>query len=163
MSELRQYELVYVVSPGLEEDGVTELHAQVEKIVSDLGGRIEKTENLGRRRLAYEIGKHRDGTYVVDLIEAPGEIVKELDRKMKVLESVLRHLVVRVDEDIRKSNRARQIRQTRRQRRLGLSEVVPVDGPAVQEVPPPPAESKVVDPPVPDVVETGAGADKVGV
>ena len=150
MPESRQYELVYVVSPEVGEDGVTELHAQVETIVSDLGGRIEKTENWGRRRLAYEIGKHRDGTYVVDLIEAPGEIVKELDRKLRVLDSVLRHLVVRVDEDLRKADRARQRRQTRRQRRRGSSAVVPIEVPAAQEAAPPPA---------PDAVETGLAPD----
>ena len=121
MPESRQYELVYVVSPEVGEEGVTELHAQIETIVSDLGGTIEKTENWGRRRLAYEIDKHREGTYVVDLIEGPGELVKELDRKLKVLDSVLRHLVVRVDEDLRKADRARQRRQTRRQRRRGSS------------------------------------------
>ena len=117
MPESRQYELVYVISPEVGEDGVTDLHTQVETIIKDLGGRIEKTENWGRRRLAYEIGKHREGTYIVDLIEGPGELIKELDRKLKVLDSVLRHLVVRVDEDLRKSDRARQRRQTRRQRR----------------------------------------------
>ena len=163
MPESRQYELVYVVSPEVGEDGVTELHTQVETIVSDLGGRIEKTENWGRRRLAYEIGKHRDGTYVVDLIEAPGEIVKELDRKLKVLDSVLRHLVVRVDEDLRKADRARQRRQTRRQRRRGSSAVVPTEVPAAQEAAPPPAESKVPEPPAPEIVETGVAPDKAEV
>ena len=156
MPESRQYELVYVVSPEVGEDGVTELHTQVETIVSDLGGRIEKTENWGRRRLAYEIGKHRDGTYVVDLIEAPGEIVKELDRKLKVLDSVLRHLVVRVDEDLRKADRTRQ-------RRRGSSAVVPTEVPAAQEAAPPPAESKLPDPPAPEIVETGVAPDKAEV
>ena len=163
MPESRQYELVYVVSPKVGEDGVTELHTLVETIVSDLGGRIEKTENWGRRRLAYEIGKHRDGTYVVDLIEAPGEIVKELDRKLKVLDSVLRHLVVRVGEDLRKADRARQRRQTRRQRRRGVSAVVPTDALAAQEAASPPEESTMAEPRAPDVVETGVAPDKVEV
>ncbi len=121
MSESRQYELMYVISPDVGEDGVAELHTQIETIVSDLDGRIAKTESWGRRRLAYEINKKREGTYVVALIEGPGEVVKELDRKLKVLDSVIRHLVVRVDEDLRKADRARQLRQTRRQRRRGTS------------------------------------------
>ena len=159
MPESRQYELVYVISPEVGEDGVTDLHTQVETILNDLGGRIEKTENWGRRRLAYEIGKHREGTYVVDLIEGPGDLVKELDRKLKVLDSVLRHLVVRVDEDLRKADRARQRRQTRRQRRRGSSVPVPTDVPAAQEAAPLSAAPQVAKPPAPEVVETGVAPD----
>ena len=154
MPASRQYELVYVVSPEVGEDGVTELHAQMETIVGDLGGKIEKTENWGRRRLAYEIGKHREGTYVVDLIEGPGELVKELDRKLKVLDSILRHLVVRVDEDLRKADRARQQRQTRRQRRRGSSVPVPSDATAA------PTAAEL---PTSDVAETGVAQDKAEV
>ena len=114
MAEQRQYELVYVVSPDLGEDGISALHTQVDEIVTGLGGRIEKTDNWGQRRLAYEIGKHREGTYVVALINGPGSVVSELDRKLKVLDTVLRHLIVRVDEDLRKAERARQKRKVNR-------------------------------------------------
>ena len=163
MPESRQYELVYVVSPEVGEDGVTDLHTQVETIIGDLGGSIEKTENWGRRRLAYEIGKHREGTYVVDLIKGPGELVKELDRKLKVLDSVLRHLVVRVDEDLRKSDRARQRRQTRRQRRRGSSATVPTGVSVAQEEVPPQVEPQVAVPPVSDVPEIAVATDKAEV
>ena len=61
MPESRQYELVYVISPEVGEEGVTDLHTQVETIVGDLGGRIEKSDNWGRRRLAYEIGEASRG------------------------------------------------------------------------------------------------------
>jgi len=163
MSESRQYELVYVVAPDVGEDGVTELQAQVETIVSGLDGRIVKTENLGRRRLAYEIGKHREGTYLVDLIEGPGELVKELDRKLKVLDTVLRHLVVRVDEDLRKADRARQRRQTRRQRRRGTAAPVPTVAPATQEATPTPTQPEASDTPAPLVVETSGATEKTEV
>ena len=64
-----------------------------------MGGRIEKTENWGRRRLAYEIGRHKEGTYVLEVINGSGELMKEIDRRLKVTDLVIRHLVVRVDED----------------------------------------------------------------
>ena len=163
MPESRQYELVYVVSPEVGEDGVTDLHTQVETIIKDLGGRIERTENWGRRRLAYEIGKHREGTYIVDLIEGPGELIKELDRKLKVLDSVLRHLVVRVDEDLRKSDRARQRRQTRRQRRRGSSTTVPAGESVVQEEEPLQVEPQVAVPPASDAAEIAVATDKAEV
>ena len=118
MSETRQYELVYVVSPEITEEGVTELHERIAEIVGQLGGSIDKTDNWGRRRLAYEIDRHREGTYVIELITGPGTLVTELGRRLRVMEQLLRHLIVRVDEDLRKARRARERRQSRQQRRL---------------------------------------------
>jgi len=94
----RKYELVYIASPDATEDQVTELHTQVEGIAQRMGGTIDKTENWGRRRLAYEIGRHKEGTYVLEVIDGSGELMKEIDRRLKVTDLVIRHLVVRVDE-----------------------------------------------------------------
>ena len=94
----RKYELVYVVSPDATDEQVTELHTQVEAIVQRMSGAIDKTENWGRRRLAYEIGRHKEGTYVLEVIDGTGELMKEIDRRLKVSDLVIRHLVVRVDE-----------------------------------------------------------------
>jgi len=94
----RKYELVYIASPDATDDQVTELHTQVEAIVQRLGGKIDKTDNWGRRRLAYEIGRHKEGTYVLEVIDGTGELMKEIDRRLKVTDLVIRHLVVRVDE-----------------------------------------------------------------
>lgn len=126
MSDIRQYELVYVVSPEVGEDGVSELHTRVDEIVTGLGGRIEKTDNWGRRRLAYEIGKHKEATYVIELIEGPGTVVSELDRRLKVVDTILRHLIVRVDEDLKKAQRAREERQSRQERRRAARGTPPV-------------------------------------
>ena len=66
-----------------------------------MGGTIDKTENAlpwGRRKLAYEIGHHKEGLYVLEVIKGGGELVHELDRRLKVTEGLLRHLIVRVDE-----------------------------------------------------------------
>ena len=94
----RKYELVYVVSPDATDEQVTELHTQVEGIAQRMGGTIDKTDNWGRRRLAYEIGRHKEGTYVLEVIDGSGELMKEIDRRLKVTDLVIRHLVVRVDE-----------------------------------------------------------------
>jgi small subunit ribosomal protein S6 len=94
----RKYELVYVVSPDATDEQVAELHTQVEGIAQRMGGTIDKTENWGRRRLAYEIGRHKEGTYVLEVIDGSGELMKEIDRRLKVTDLVIRHLVVRVDE-----------------------------------------------------------------
>ena len=95
----RKYELVYVVSPDATDEQVADLHTQVEGIVQRLGGQLEKTESWGRRKLAYEIGRYKEGIYVLDIIVGSGELMKEIDRRFKVTELIIRHLVVRVDEE----------------------------------------------------------------
>ena len=60
---------------------------------------IEHTDNWGRRRLAYEIGHQKEGTYVLEVINGSGDLMKEIDRRLKVIDYVIRHLIVRVDED----------------------------------------------------------------
>ena len=113
MSDSRQYELLYVASPVVTEDGVAELHARIEEIVQQLGGTIERTDNWGRRRLAYEINRHREGTYVLELVNAPGSALSELDRRLRVMDELLRHSIVRVDEDLRKAARAKARREAK--------------------------------------------------
>jgi small subunit ribosomal protein S6 len=114
----RKYELVYVVSPDATDDQVTDLHTQVEAIVQRMGGQIEKTENWGRRRLAYEIGRHKEGTYVLELINGSGELMKEIDRRLKVSDLVIRQLVVRVDEvqEVVERTRTKRSEASRRRR-----------------------------------------------
>lgn len=114
----RKYELVYVVSPEATEEQVSELHTQIEGIVQRMGGQLEKTENWGRRRLAYKIGRHKEGTYVLEVINGSGELMKEIDRRLKVFDTVLRHLAVRVDEEqaVIEHTRAKRTETTRRRR-----------------------------------------------
>ena len=138
MSEPRQYELIYVIAPDVDDAGVAELHTRVEGIVTAGGGQIDKTDNWGRRRLAYEIDRHREGTYVLELFTGTGAIVAELDRRLKVADNVLRYLIVRVDEDLRKAERARAKRQAKRQRRQGArgSAAPPKSVPTEETAPP---------------------------
>jgi small subunit ribosomal protein S6 len=116
----RKYELVYVVEPDATEQQVNDLQAQVEQIAQRMGGKLEKPEVpglTGRRRLAYEIGHHKEGLYVLNVITGGGDLVKEIDRRLRVTEGLLRHLIVRVDEDQIKAERARTKRQDESRRR----------------------------------------------
>ena len=117
MSQNRLYELVYIVSPEATEQEVTDLHTQVESIVARLHGEMVKTENWGRRRLAYRIGKHREGTYVLEVFNGTGELTKELDRRLKVSDHIIRHLCVRMDEELRLAERTKARRQVEADRR----------------------------------------------
>jgi small subunit ribosomal protein S6 len=126
MSQARQYELIYIMSPEATEQEVTDLHTQVESIITRYQGEMQKTENWGRRKLAFRIGKHREGTYVLEVFTGTGELTKELDRRLKVIDSVIRHLIVRVDEDLRLAERTRARREVETQRRIARG--LPVGG-----------------------------------
>jgi small subunit ribosomal protein S6 len=113
----RQYELVYILPPDTTEQQVTELHEQIGQIVTRMNGHVEKNENWGRRRMAYEIGHHKEGVYVLDVINGSGELMKELDRRLKVMDQVIRHMIVRVDEEKKVIDRTRTKRQSESERR----------------------------------------------
>ena len=94
---------------------------QVDEIVAAHGRhhREDRESRLprGRRKLAYEIGHHKEGIYVLEVINGGGELVKEIDRRLKVTEGLLRHLIVRVDEHQIKAERARNKRTEESRRR----------------------------------------------
>ena len=113
----RQYELVYILPPDSTEQQVAEIHEQVDAVVARMNGKIEKTDNWGRRKLAYEIGPHKEGVYVLEVINGPGDLTKELDRRLKVLDQVVRHIIVRVDEEKKVVDRTRTKRQSESERR----------------------------------------------
>ena len=126
---VRQYELLYILPPDSTEQQVAEIHEQIASVVSRLSGQIEKTDNWGRRRLAYEIGPHKEGVYVLELINGSGDLMKELDRRLRVLDQVIRHIVVRVDEEKKVVDRTRTKRQSESERRRVKRGLPPVRQP----------------------------------
>jgi small subunit ribosomal protein S6 len=126
----RTYELVYVIRPDATEQQVSDLHTQVEQIVGRMGGTLEKSEAQaafgGRRKLAYEIGHHKEGIYVLEVIKGNGALVHELDRRLKVTDDLLRHLIVRVDASQIKAERART-KRTEESRRRRIARGLPPD------------------------------------
>jgi len=124
----RQYELVYILPPDSTEQQVAELHTQIEGAVSKMNGAIEKTENWGRRKLAYEIGHNKEGVYVLDVINGSGDLMKELDRRLRTMDQVIRHMVVRVDEEKRVVERTRSQRQANSERRRVKRGLPPDEG-----------------------------------
>jgi small subunit ribosomal protein S6 len=106
MSTVRQYELVYITPPETTEEALGELHQTIAGIVEKFGATIANTENWGRRKLAYEINRHREGVYVLEVINGPGALTTELDRRLRVMDVVIRHQIVRVDEELAVAERA---------------------------------------------------------
>lgn len=116
-TSLKQYELVYIVSPEATDEQLAELQTLVESIVTKAEGTIDNVDAWGRRRLAYKIGAFSDGVYTVVLFSGAGELVKELDRRLKVSDLVIRQLIVRVDEEFKKAERAKTKRKEETVRR----------------------------------------------
>jgi small subunit ribosomal protein S6 len=90
----RSYETVYIVRANLDEDAVDRTVAGVEEYLKGLGATIESTEKKGRRRLAYEVDKMRDGYYVVTVFKAKSEAIAQIKRMMSLSEDIIRSLIV---------------------------------------------------------------------
>ena len=101
----RIYEVLFMADPNLGEPEADALTAQVQGYLEKEGGRVTKLEKWGKKRLAYPVGKHREGWYVLLVAEGPGALVKEVERRMRVTDGIFRFLTVRVDEDLRKAER----------------------------------------------------------
>lgn len=95
---MRAYELMYIVRPDLDEETVKSVNDRVVAIITDNGGQVEKTDLMGKRRLAYEIKGYTEGVYTVIQFQAGPDLIQELERQLRINDNVLRHLVVREDE-----------------------------------------------------------------
>jgi small subunit ribosomal protein S6 len=117
---MRNYEIMFIVNPTAPEDEIDKINSQIENIITAGGGKVQKMEKMGKRRLAYVVDKQREGYYVLFVIEANGDIVKECERRLRVMDSVIKYLTVRTDEETRRMEKIRSYRQRRAARR-GLS------------------------------------------
>ena len=95
---MRPYELMYLVQPTADEERLTSVSDRLQQSIGSLGGKVDKVTPPIRRRLAYEIGKFRDGQYAVLEYSLPPEQSREFERTIKLTEDILRHIVIRRDE-----------------------------------------------------------------
>src|SRR5712691_6739662 len=115
----RQYEVVFIVDPSAEDDEVTRLTENLKQIATDQGGRVTKTESMGRRQLAYEILHKTEGSFVLLEIEGSGKEIAELERRMRVSDRIIRYITVRVDEDRRRAEKFKAKRARKAAKRPG--------------------------------------------
>ncbi|HEY8807869.1 MAG TPA: 30S ribosomal protein S6 [Candidatus Limnocylindria bacterium] len=95
---MRPYELMYLIQPTADEERLTAVSERLQQSIGSLGGKVEKVTPPIRRRLAYEIGKYRDGQYGVLEYSLPPDQSREFERTIKLTEDILRHIVIRRDE-----------------------------------------------------------------
>ena len=133
---MRNYEIMFIVRPDVTEEEVDKLIAQMEGVVAGTGGKLEKVEKLGRRRLAYRVAKQREGIYVLFRLQGSGDTVKEFERRLKVIDTVIKYLSVRIDEDLERAEKFKALRTKQEsKKRRSKPAAAPAQQP-VAEVPP---------------------------
>ncbi len=96
----REYETIYILRPNTPNEGFAEVNTRIRGIIESMGGKILKVDNWGKRRLAYEVAKERKGIYLYWQYLAQPGVVEETERNLRMLDSVIRYLTTKVDENI---------------------------------------------------------------
>ncbi|MFB4168773.1 30S ribosomal protein S6 [Virgibacillus sp. JSM 102003] len=95
---MRKYEIMYIIRPDIEDEAQTALVERFNKVLTDNGAEIEKVDEKGKKRLAYEINDYRDGYYVLINFSSDVNAINEFDRLAKFSDDIIRHMVIREDD-----------------------------------------------------------------
>jgi small subunit ribosomal protein S6 len=147
---LRDYEILYIVRPDLEEEQLNEAVASVAKLIENLGGTPQKTDVWGRRRLAYEVRHLREGHYVLTDFQIEPARVPEMEATLKISDSVFRHLIVRKPEPSRKNGAAK---------RRAAAAAAAAEAAAAQTAEPEPAAAEAEPAPAVEPAESAPAAE----
>lgn len=100
---MRTYELMFISSPNTTDEDISKITSQIEHAVTDRGGKVVKVEPWGRRKLAYRIDKFDEGIYTLVHIEGNGHEIAEVERRLRVNDSIIRYMSIRTDEDLKRA------------------------------------------------------------
>jgi small subunit ribosomal protein S6 len=116
---MRVYELIYILKPDLPEEEANGAVEQFKSVITDGGAQIDKLDIWGKRRLAYEVRNYTDGFYVFVQysIEGGAKLAKEVERRLRVADSVIKFMTVRIDEDLKRIDKLKQKREKRAARK----------------------------------------------
>jgi small subunit ribosomal protein S6 len=127
--EARLYDLIFICRPGTPEEEVAKLTHTIEQSITEHGGKVEKTENWGTRRLAYRVARNREGIYVyLQITGTQSEMIKELERRLKVAEPVIKYQTIRLDEEMKRQKKLvglREKKAARKPRRTAAAPAAP--------------------------------------
>ena len=114
----RVYDLIFICRPATPEEEINKIIATLEHSTAELGGKIEKTERWGTRRLAYRVAKHREGFFVYMVVKSSqSDLIKELERRLKVSDPVIKYQTIRLDEELKRQQKLSKHRERRASRR----------------------------------------------
>ena len=108
---MRNYEVVFIAAPTLTSEELDAFINHAQTVIEGKNGKVVKVDNWGRKSLAYKINKFREGYYVVLSIEAEGGAIAELERRFRVTDFIIRFISVRIDEDIKRSEKIKAARR----------------------------------------------------
>jgi len=143
----RLYDMVFLVTPEKDEQGAAAVVDEFRKLLTENGAVIQKDESMGRRRLAFTLKKKNEATYHNFLFTGPAACVKEVERKLGLSEDVLRHLTVRVDEEMRHGQKVARKTKPRLPRRVDSPAAEPAAAPAAAPAAPAAPEAPAAEPP----------------
>src|SRR6202051_3112845 len=109
----RNYEVMFIVRPDMVEEDLNKLISTLESSVTSASGTV-KTAVWGKRRLAYKVGRFNDGIFVLMLVEATGAAVHEVERRLRVTEPVIKFLTVRTDEEMKRLDKIKKLRDSKK-------------------------------------------------
>jgi small subunit ribosomal protein S6 len=137
---MRVYEELFIVRPDAPEEEIDPLIEQLRHVITQEGGTLDKVEKWGVRKLAYRVAKYNDGQYILLQFSAKPETVKEVERRLRVADLVLKFLTVRIDERMKWLEKRRKLREKRAARRPAAPapSAAAVASPAIPAEPPPP-------------------------
>jgi small subunit ribosomal protein S6 len=116
--EERLYDLIFIARPATAEDDVKKVLSVIEHTCTEKGGKVEKAEHWGTRKLAYRVAKHREGMYYYQQIRTSHpELIAELERRLRVQDAVIKYQTVRLDEDLKRQKKLVERREKRTARR----------------------------------------------
>ena len=95
---MNRYEIMYIIAAALDDEAKDAVMETVEGIIAD-GGEVVKTDRIGLKKLAYPIRKKNEGYYVLVEFKAPADLPKELDRRLRISDDVVRHLIINLDDN----------------------------------------------------------------
>jgi len=178
----RTYEIMFIVRPDVEEADLDKLIEGFSATITGGGGEVKTVEKMGRRRLAYTVRKFNDGLYVLLYVAAEGSLIKEIERRLRVSEPVIKFITVRMDEEEKRLAKVKALRDSKVKRSaqpiaqpvqaapvatpVAVEAAAAVEAPAVEAAPDvasaPVAEAPVAEAPVAEAPVAEAPAEPVG-
>jgi len=114
---MRIYEELFIIRPDATEEEIDQVIEPLKSVITGAKGTVDKVEKWGKRRLAYRVDKHREGSYVLFQFTAAPETVKELERRLRVTDDVIKFLTVRIDETLKRLEKRKKHREKRAHRK----------------------------------------------
>jgi len=132
---MRIYEELFVVKPDAAEEEIEQVVEQVRQVITSQGGAVDKLEKWGIRKLAYRVQKQHEGFYVLFQFSSSPETVKEIERRLRVSDLVLKFITVRIDEKLKRIEKRKKKREKRAARKPALAAPAPQAPAAATEGP----------------------------